>query len=97
MAVLQTIYGHSDQETTKRYIGIMREKAKKIFDTVGQRILDIDNGVKTAIRNLPVISLRTNDFRDLLLEAAKLGAKYGELNAEELNILLDKAEEKRVA
>ena len=97
MAVLQSIYGHSDQETTKRYIGIMREKAKKLFDTVGQRILDIDNDVKTVIKNLPVISLRTNDFRDLLLEAAKLGAKYGELNAESLNDLLDRAEEKRVA
>ena len=96
--VLQTVYGHTDKETTKTYIGIMREKARNFFNDVAQRIEDISNGVKSAIENLPVIAMRTNDLRDILLEAIKIGRETNaEMDADTLKELLSKVESMRVS
>lgn len=96
--VLQTVYGHTDKETTKTYIGIMREKARNFFNDVAQRIEDISNGVKSAIDNLPVIAMRTNDLRDVLLEAIEIGRNTSkESDADTLKELLSKVESMRVS
>lgn len=96
--VLQTVYGHTDKETTKTYIGIMREKARNFFNDVAQRIEDISNGVKSAIDNLPVIAMRTNDLRDILLEAIEIGRSTDkESDADTLKELLSKVESMRVS
>ena len=101
LPVLQTIYGHVNVETTKIYIDIMDEKAKKMFDDVAQCILDIDNGIKPVIDNVPVIALKTNDLRDILSFAYKKGIENKELNAsghiETINQLLSMLEEVRVS
>lgn len=73
LPVLQTIYGHDSVETTKRYIGIMDEKARKYFNDVGKFIYDIDNGITPCIDNIPVVALKTNDLRDMLLKAYNFG------------------------
>lgn len=92
------IYGHTDTETTKRYIGVMREKARKCFNSVAQRIEDIDNGVKSAIDNAPVIAMKTNDLRDILLEAIKSGRETNaEVDADTLKDLLSKVESIRIS
>ena len=94
--MLQSIFGHENVETTKRYIGVIREKARKTFDVVSQFIEDAANGVKTVIKNVPVIALRSNDLRDLLLEAVRMGQE-GRTSMEDMSKLLDKAEEMRVS
>lgn len=94
--VLQTILGHSDRETTKRYIGIMQEKSDKYFDDVAHRIDDIDNGVKTAIDNIPVIGIKTNDLRDIIYLAIKAGREDNRNEAEILNEFISQVELKRV-
>lgn len=101
LPVLQTIYGHVNVETTKIYIDIMDEKAKKMFNDVGQCILDIDNGTKPAIDNAPVIALKTNDLRDILSFAYKKGIENKEVNASEhietINQFLSMVEEVRLS
>ena len=98
LGILQTVYGHTDTETTKRYIGVMREKARRCFNSVAQRIEDIDNGVKSAIDNAPVIAMKTNDLRDILLEAIKSGRESNaETDADTLKDLLSKVESIRVS
>lgn len=96
LVVLQSIFGHDSVETTKRYIGIIREKARATFEVVSQYIEDAANGVKTAIKNSPIIALRSNDLRDLLMEAVRMGQE-GKTSMEDMSKLLDKAEEKKVA
>lgn len=76
LPTLQTIFGHNSIETTKIYIDVIPEKATKMFNDVAQRILDIDNGIKPAIDNLPVVALKTNDLRDILLLAYNKGIEY---------------------
>lgn len=94
--VIQTIDGHADRETTKRYIGIMQEKSDKYFNDVAQRIEDIDNGVKTAIDNIPVIGIKTNDLRDIIYLAIKAGREDNRNEAEILNEFISQVELKRV-
>lgn len=85
LLTLQTIFGHSNIETTKRYIDIMDEKATKMFNDVSQYVWDIDHGVVPVMEKNIIIALRTTDFRKLLVEA---GCK----NMKKLNELLNKAE-----
>ena len=76
----------------------MREKARRCFNSVAQRIKDIDNGVKSAIDNAPVIAMKTNDLRDILLEAIKSGRETNaEVDADTLKDLLSKVESIRVS
>lgn len=71
--VLQSIYVHESKETTKIYIDIIDEKASKFYNDVGKYVEDIDNGITPAIDNVPVIALKTNDLRDILLTAYNKG------------------------
>ena len=73
LPALQTVFGHENLETTKIYIDIMDEKAKKMFNDVGTFISDIDNGKSPVIDNVPVIAIKTNDLRDILLKAYDKG------------------------
>ena len=59
---------------------------------------DIDNGVKSAIDNAPVIAMKTNDLRAILLEAIKSGRETNvEVDADTLKNLLSKVESMRVS
>jgi|GEM_PF-759559 len=73
LPTLQTVFGHSDIETTKRYIDIMNEKAEKMFMDVGKYVKDIDHGITPCIDNTPVVALKTNDLRDILIAAYNMG------------------------
>lgn len=99
--VLQTIYGHSDKETTKRYTGIFAQKGANAFNDVGKYIGDIDNGITPVIDNIPVIALKTNDLRDILLDTFNIGRNSSECDAETgmkiLSDLMSKVEEKRLS
>ena len=96
--VLQSVYGHNSVETTKRYIDCIREKANKMFEDVAKYIEDVDNGIAPEIKNLLIVALSTNDLRDVLYTALKLGRETNvEDDVESMNMLLSMVEEKRVS
>lgn len=100
LPVLQTIYGHDSVETTKRYIGIMGEKAKKYFSDVSNYIYDIDNGIEPCIDNIPVVAVKSNSLRDILLKAYNLGMENSfvqdaNVHMEAMNRLISEVEKIR--
>lgn len=101
LPTLQTIFGHDSVETTKIYIDILDEKGKKYFGDVGNYISDIDNGIMPTIDNVPVVAFKTNNIRDLLVEAYKLGMENKDnpdsmIHAEAVNSLVSKMEKTRI-
>lgn len=71
--VLQSVYVHDSKETTKIYIDIIDDKAKKYFNDVAEYVDKVYNGEKPCIDNTPVIAVKTNDLREVLLKAYRLG------------------------
>ena len=98
LPALQSVLGHDSVETTKIYIDILDEKAEKMFNDVSSYIEDIDNGIIPEIDNMPVIALKTNDFRDIIMKAFTIGRENNNMSdMEVLNILITLAEQKRVS
>lgn len=75
MELLQTIYNHSDAKTTKRYIGLTKEKTDAYFDDMGNFFDDYVTGDKTYedVANTPIVSLDANDLREIVTVAYKAG------------------------
>lgn len=75
MELLQTIYNHSDVKTTKHYIGLTKEKVDKYYDDMGAFFDDYIVGGKTyeKVADTPIVSLDTNDLRNILAAAYKAG------------------------
>lgn len=101
LPVLQTIYGHDSVETTKRYIGIMGKKAKKYFNDVSNYIYDIDNGIEPCVDNIPVVAVKSNSLRDILLKAYNLGMENSSVqdantHMEIMNELISEVEKMRI-
>lgn len=96
LPVEQTIFGHDSIETTKRYIGIMKEKSKKYFADMGEFIDDVENGRVHSIDNMPVIAVKTNDLREILYNAIKSGREEETDVAELLNRFISMVEVKRM-
>lgn len=94
--VLQTIYGHDSKETTKIYIDIMDEKAEKMFNDVANYVTDADNGIMPVIDNVPVVALKTNDLRELIKMAYRMGVNGGS-EMDSFDKALAFADEKRLA
>ena len=95
LMVEQSLFGHDSIETTKTYIGIMREKTQKYFNDMSVYLDEVDNGKSHSIDNTPVIALKTNDLRDILYEAIKSGRETDTDVAELLNEFISKVENKR--
>lgn len=75
MEILQTIYNHSDTKTTKHYIGLTKQKVDKYYDDMGEFYSDYVVGDKeyTQVANKPIVSLDTNDLRDIIKAAYEAG------------------------
>ena len=75
MEVLQTVYNHNDTKTTKKYIGITKEKIDTYYDDMGTFFDDYITGDKEykEIGNKPIVSLDTNDLRDIIKAAYEAG------------------------
>ena len=96
LPVEQTIFGHDSMETTKRYIGIMKQKSRKYFSDMGEFIDDVENGRVHSIDNMPVIAVKTNDLREILYNAIKSGREEETDIAELLNRFISMVEVKRM-
>lgn len=69
-----------------------------MFEDVAKYIEDADNGITPEIKNLLIVALSTNDLRDVLYTALKLGRETNvEDDVESMNMLLSIVEEKRVS
>lgn len=75
MELLQTIYNHSDSKTTKHYIGLTKQKVDAYYDDMGTFFDDYVTGDKTyeGVADTPIVSLDTNDLRDIITAAYKAG------------------------
>lgn len=82
--VLQTTLGHESIETTKRYIGVIRDKAVDMFNDVSQYLADIDDGKDPVIDKIIVTTLKTADLRNILIQAYELG----KVNSDETNVAI---------
>lgn len=96
LPVEQTIFGHDSMETTKRYIGIMKQKSRKYFSDMGEFIDDVENGRVHSIDNMPVIAVKTNDLREILYSAIKSGREEETDIAELLNRFISMVEVRRM-
>lgn len=75
MELLQTIYNHSDAKTTKSYIGLTRQKVDAYYNDMADFFNDYIVGDKTYEKaaDTPIVSLDTNDLRDIITAAYKAG------------------------
>ena len=101
LETLKTIYVHDSVETTKIYIDITDEKAKKYFNDVANYIHDFDNGIESCIDNIPVVAIKSNSLRDILLKAYNLGMENSSVqdanvHMEIMNQLISDVEKIRV-
>ena len=92
---LQGIFSHSDRNTTLHYIGIAREDEKKLYSDMGNFITDISNGKKPIIKNSPVLTIKTEDARDLFSKCFDM-AKDGADKFEVINRIIGLAEKRMV-
>lgn len=85
MEILQTIYNHSDSKTTKRYIGLTKQKVDKYYDDMGNFFNDYITGEKEFenVSKSPIISIETHDLRDVIKMAYEAGRK----NAGEADVI----------
>lgn len=88
---LQGIFSHSDRNTTLHYIGIAREDEVKLYNDMGNFIMDVSNGKKPVIKNSPVIPLKAEDFREILSKCWNM-AQNGEDKFNGINNLIGLAE-----
>lgn len=86
MELLQTIYNHSDTKTTKHYIGLTKKKIDTYYDDMGCFFNDyiVGNKEYKEVSEKPIISLDTNDLRDIVKTAYEAGRN----NATESNIMI---------
>ena len=101
LETLKTIYVHDSVETTKIYIDITDEKAKKYFNDIANYVYDYDNGVEPCIDNMPVVAIKSNSLRDILLKAYNLGMENSSLqnanaHMEVMNQLISEVEKTRI-
>lgn len=77
MELLQTIYNHSDTKTTNHYIGLTKKKIDDYYNDMGSFFDDYITGDKTytEIAEQPIVSIDTNDLRDIIKEAYRAGAE----------------------
>lgn len=88
---LQGIFSHSDRNTTLHYIGIAREDEIKLYNDMGDFIIDVENGKKPVIKNSPVVPLKAEDFREILSKCWDM-AQSGEDKFNGINSLIGLAE-----
>lgn len=93
LEILRDIFAHSDSKTTAHYIGLTEERKQKYFEDMGGLIEDVLNGTGYNTKNMPVISLKTDDLRNILTIAI---SDNNTPKIELFNQLMNLAEERRI-
>lgn len=64
---LQKLFNHTDLQTTMNYIGLTEEKNRQLIDDHGEFIHNVLAGKgDEVIKNMPVISLKSDDFGKII-------------------------------
>lgn len=97
LSIVQSMFGHSDPNITKVYIGAIDEKIDKYNVDYAEYLLDASKGKEVAFKNTPIYSLKSDDIRSIIRKAYQLG-KHNDSVSEmkDLDFLLSLVEEKRV-
>ena len=97
LSIVQSMFGHSDPNITKMYIGAIDEKIDKYNVDYAEYLLDASKGKEVAFKNTPIYSLKSDDIRSIIRKAYQLG-KHSDSVSEmkDLDFLLSLVEEKRV-
>jgi integrase len=70
LEIIQSIFNHADTSITLKYIGLSEERKRKYFNDFGNVIRDVENGnTDVTINNSPIVSLRHEDLRKVLMFA----------------------------
>lgn len=93
--MVQFMFGHSSEDITKEYIGAIDEKIDRYVEDYSNYLKDCSDGRTVTIDTSPVISIKSNDLREILQKA--LGHKNRDNDIEILNQLLSMVEEMRVS
>ena len=97
LSIVQSMFGHSDPNITKMYIGAIDEKIDKYNVDYASYLLDASNGKAVAFQNTPIYSLKSDDIRNIITMAYQLGKQDNHASEiEDINYLLSLVEEKRV-
>ena len=97
LSIVQSMFGHSDPNITKMYIGAIDEKIDKYNVDYATYLLDASNGKAVAFQNTPIYSLKSDDIRTIIAMAYQLGKQDNHASEiEDINYLLSLVEEKRV-
>lgn len=97
LSIVQSMFGHSDPNITKMYIGAIDEKIDKYNVDYAEYLIDSSKGKAVAFRNTPIYSLKSDDIRNIIIIAYQLGKQDSEASEiEDINFLLSLVEEKRV-
>ena len=95
LMIIQTILGHSDINTTKLYIHYIDRKMDKYNEDYAQYMINKINGVDTDISNSPIVSIKAEDFRELLSKCWDM-ANNGKDKFDSINEILGIAEQMMV-
>lgn len=69
---LQKLFNHSDLQTTMIYIGMIEEKKRQYLQDHGEFIHNVLEGKgDEIIKNMPVISLKSDDFGSIVMNVIK--------------------------
>ncbi len=93
LETIQNILGHADLQTTMHYIGLSAEKKMQYFNDIGELALNISEGNYDLKRNSPVVTLKEQDLRRIIMVAME---NTDEDKTDKLNRLLDMVGELKV-
>ena len=91
LMIVQTMMGHSDLETTKIYINEIDRKQDVYNNDYAGYMLKMKDGVEVEISNSPMLSIRWEDFREILSKCWDM-AQNGEDKFDGINNLIGMAE-----
>lgn len=97
LSIVQSMFGHSDPNITKMYIGAIDEKIDKYNIDYAEYLKDASKGKEIAFKNTPIYSLKSDDIRSIISMAYKLGKDGNHISEiDDMNFLLSLVEENRV-
>lgn len=97
LLTLQKLFNHADLQTTMIYIGLIEEQKRRYLEDHGEFIKNVLAGKgDEIIKNMPVISLKSNDFGNVIMNVIK-GMQDGKEAIEVYQIAIDMANEMRIA